>query len=204
VAVRSPPIDVPIVEVRTHLWYSWSAIAIAHEAEAVSEVRRLLREWETPGTERSLLVEMLPAMVAIVASADAIDALHADIAPYLEREADPRQPNTKWGYMLTTFQGGYRAANHWHPEFEWLFGTRGKAVHYIAETSALVRHPVLPTNVAPANATFSAKSATRAVDLLLDVLKAVLTGATAVEAAVRWARPMGPVASELAGMRVYR
>jgi hypothetical protein len=176
----------PTISIRTNLWFNWAMIAIEHETEAVRNVVALRDNWTAPGARRDILVEMHPAMVAIVASALSIDSLHADIAPALGREPNPRSSGKRAGYMLQTLTTAYPSVRKCTTDFDWLFRIRGDAAHFQGSDKGTVPHPDLPTNVAVENVMFSARSATRAVNVLFAIFGAVLTGATDVPKARDW------------------
>lgn len=64
-----------------------------------------------------------------------------------------------------------RRVNSWPAEFKWLYGFRDGNVHFeeIFRDESEIRHPVLG-GVSYERAAYTAESATRAVDLALDVL----------------------------------
>ena len=75
----------PAIMVKSNFWNNWARIAIAHAKEA----RQCRDQWKS-GTVRNIQPEMHASMVCVTAAAFAIDALHADIAPLVDRDPDPR------------------------------------------------------------------------------------------------------------------
>lgn len=59
--------------------------------------------------------------------------------------------------------------SRWRAELSWLFKLRGSAVHFTEDWKDSAPHP-LGNNAAPELVTYSAESAERAVNLLVDVL----------------------------------
>lgn len=115
----------PSVLIRTNLWYNWARIAVEHERDALEARAELKRVWKLPNASRDILTEMHPSMVAIVSCALAFDALHADVAPIVGRDPDPRRKGQRqWLYMLDTFKVAIPAAAKWHAELSWLIEQR--------------------------------------------------------------------------------
>lgn len=200
----------PRVQMKSNFWYNWAQIAVEHEQEAVAAREAAKLDWAEPAS-RNMGREMHAAMVAIVASALAFNALHGDVAPLVGREPDPRKANLsaakaklrppQWTYMLDTFAVGVPEAPAWEGELGWLFGTRDSAVHFQGDFEDPVPHPELPTNVSPENVTFSAESATRAVDLLLRIFKAVFGSGSDRSPIEVWGNRSRHVLAELEGLR---
>ena len=195
-------VPAPRVLMKTNLWYNWARIAVEHEREAVAAREELKRVWTLPHASRDILTEMHPSMVAIVACALAFDALHADVAPIVGRDHDPRgKGQRQWVYMLDTFKVAIPAAAKWHAELSWLIEQRDNAVHFQASTEEPVPHPELPTSVSPQNVEFSRETATRAVDLLFRIFGAVFAGLESDSPLALWGRERNHVLAELAQLR---
>lgn len=192
----------PTVLMKTNLWYNWARIAVEHEREAVAAREELKRVWTLPGASRNILTEMHPSMVAIVACALAFDALHADVAPIVGRNPDPRgKGQRQWVYMLDTFKVALPEAAKWHADLSWLIDQRDNAVHFQATTQEPVPHPELPTNVSPQNVEFSRETASRAVDLLFRIFGGVFADSQADSPLAQWGRDRRHVLAELAQLR---
>lgn len=192
----------PSVLIRTNLWYNWARIAVEHEREAVEARAELKRVWKLPNASRDILTEMHPSMVAIVSCALAFDALHADVAPIVGRDPDPRRKGQRqWLYMLDTFKVAIPAAANWHAGLSWLIEQRDSAVHFQASTDEPVPHPELPTSVSPQNVEFSRETASRAVDLLFRIFGAVFAGLESDSPLALWGRERSHVLAALAQLR---
>ena len=147
-------------------------------------------------------------MVAVTAVAFAIHALHADIAPLVGRDPDPRQGrhrggrrDPQWRYMFETLRSATPAAESWE-NLGWVFEQRDSAVHFHGEAHEPVWHPGLRTNIARENVAYSVESSERAVDFLVGVLTAILVpdpGCPAELAA--WGRARSHVLAELEALR---
>jgi hypothetical protein len=141
-------------------------------------------------------------MVCIVACALAFDALHADVAPIVGRDPDPRRKGQRqWVYMLETFKVALPTAAKWHAELSWLVSQRDNAVHFRGLNQEPVPHPELPTNVSPQNVEFSRETATRAVNLLFRILGAVSGGPESDSPLAKWGHDRRHVLAELERLR---
>lgn len=159
----------PKITMKSNFWNNWARIAIAHANDA----RRSRDEWKS-GALRNIQPEMHASMVCITAVAFAIDALHADVAPLVDRNPDPRsQGGRQWGYFLETFRRANPVARLWQNDLDWLFGLRHSAVHFQGVSREPVWHEDLGTNVAQENILFAVESAVRAVVFLMTVFGAI-------------------------------
>jgi hypothetical protein len=86
----------------------------------------------------------------------------------------------------------------WMRKLKWLFDLRGSSVHYRGMYEPPQLHP-LGMNVAPAQVTYTAENATRAVDLLLGILERCRDKPK--PPARDWSRGMGGAVDELVGRR---
>lgn len=184
----------PTILLKSNVWYNWAQIAITHEAESLAS----REDWHT-GRHQNILPEFHASLVTAVAVAFFFDALHAEIAPLLKREADRRG----WGYMRETFAVACSPPNGWQPDFEWLFRElRPHAVHSRPEQHEPLWHDALKTNLARENHDFSTESCTRAVDLMMGILGALFAGERAVDPAVRqWSADRRHILNELEKLR---
>jgi hypothetical protein len=131
------------------------------------------------GLSEALGQEMADAMVAVCASAFAVEAIIGAIA----RIAIP-QIAAKWekpGQLPKTAgrvrevlksaigsqPAAHAIADRWEPVYEY----RSKAVHFLETPAAPAAHPV-GTNTAPENVRYNAEAARGATELLLDTLRA--------------------------------
>jgi hypothetical protein len=186
----------PMVTMKSALWYLWARIAIEHEAEAHRHraAARGAKEW-------NLLPEMLASMVATCAAAFAVSALHSELAPLIERLPDPRPRGKLWAYQRETYRLACSPSKGWQSVFEWLMAdVRPLAVHFIGEEHESVPHPELPTNVSRETAIFTAESAKRAVDLVMNLFGAVIDG-RAVARVSAWGEKHKPSLAQLTELR---
>ncbi len=192
----------PTVLLKTNLWYNWARIAVEHDREAVAAREELKRVWTLPTPPGTSFRRCNPSMVAIVACALAFDALHADVAAIVGRDPDPRgKGQRQWVYMLDTFKVAIPEAAKWHAELSWLIEQRDNVVHFQGSTEQPVPHPELPTNVSPQNIEFSRETASRAVNLLFVIFRAVFAGAESDSPLANWGHDRRHVIDELDALR---
>jgi DNA-directed RNA polymerase subunit RPC12/RpoP len=154
----------------TNVWATWLRIAIdraraarAARADAVSDpamqAEHLAREFEG-------------SMVAIAASAHALDALYGSSAvPASVRDRfkgkRPGRRNTIREALKAPFDTG-PMNDRWVVEFDWLFDLRDDAAHAEETLQPSVPHPI-GSNVSHEWATYRVEAAERAVGFVLDV-----------------------------------
>jgi len=161
------------VAISVPFWLYWARIAIRHEREA--KAHRKMAEMHRGDPGMDLVAETEASMVAITASAHAIDALYGKLvdgikmpSEIVERWAKSR-PSRKNKLLQALAVHVDIDPQQWQREFDWLFDiARDKAVHHGERPNETVRHP-LGMSVAPEMVTYSMESATRAVNLILDV-----------------------------------
>lgn len=198
------------VRIKSHFWIDWSEIAIAHEQEA----RYARHDLYPADPSAGLTAEKQASMIAVSASAHSVDALYGELKDriplhphaleaWAEKRAKGEGPsrhsiifeNLKRGFVL-----GART-NTWPRELDWLFGLRDGVVHFQDEFHAPVPHPV-GTNTSRWNVTYSLESASRAVDLLLEVLETCVTSPrTDLREVMRWASDMADAVQRLVAAR---
>lgn len=189
VVVRPEPVQLrlsvnaPTILMKSNLWYVWAMIAIAHEAESLAH----RAEWKSG--KQNIEPEYHASLVTAVAVAFTFDALHAELAPIVGRDADPQVRGKVWSYMRETIAKACSPPKGWRTEFEWLFRElRPQAVHSRPQTHQPIWHEGLQTNLTRENHLFSAESCTRAVDLMMNVFTALLGDSSKVDPAVQqWA-----------------
>jgi hypothetical protein len=174
---------------------NWARIAVEHEAEAW----RGRTEWKE---RHELEVEFHASLTSVTAAAFSLEALNGGLAPRLGR--DPRPDRKRWPYMRETYAIACSPSRKWQNEFEWLFAdARPRAVHFIPKQHEPIFHPGLNTSIAEENHLFSAESTTRAVDLMVDVLRALLApGKKRAQAIEEWSHQTVHVLDELTALRV--
>jgi hypothetical protein len=181
--------------VRTSLVWQWAQIAVRHEAEAYEA-----RAGGEVGNE-----ELQASMVCIAATAFALDAIyaeHREVVPCEERNGWREQRTARWKQIFETLRRVFALRGVLRDEFKWLFERdelgRDFLVHPDAEFRDPVDHPLLPNTTAE-RGLLRAENATRAVNLLMEVLDVSLR-ARGPEAR-EWARRNTGV---IEGLRVLR
>jgi hypothetical protein len=169
------------IQMRSRLFLYWSRIAVREEA--ASWAARQEAEDERSRSASAQIAGFLQreqdaALVAICAAAFALDAFYGDLN---ELQLVPAQVKTIWrlkrtprhAQVLETLKRGYkvgRVSKAWSNELEWLFGLRDSAVHFEGHFAETALHP-MGTGISADVAEFSPESSTRAVDLMMAVLK---------------------------------
>jgi hypothetical protein len=182
-----------------HLWLSWLQIASDHTRAAEHERARslqLAQAGEDPGPARTR--EMQNAMVAISASAHAIDGLYGEIkllipVPDALVQTWEESDTPRSGRLSETFKIGCRLGdrtNRWPRQLKALYKHRDRLVHHVLELKPAVAHPGDPLiRVGQDMADYTLDTARESVDLAYDVALAVLQRAKAPEL-IRWAQGM--------------
>jgi hypothetical protein len=161
------------IRISTRLMLHWSQIAVAQERRAL-EARRTLEEAQRAGEGLALDLELHPAMIAVAGAAHALEALYGEIAelvqpPNVETWERTRR-HGRWAEVQGAFALGFEIEpSRWRSELAQLFRLRNAIVHPRTVFRASEAHP-LGVNTAPEYVAYSAEAATKAVDLLLDVL----------------------------------
>lgn len=170
----------PRVPMSTSFLAQWINIALKQEAIAREDRERA----NAAGEDRQRWIEAVQdelqaSMVAISASAHAIDALYGttrdliDLPPgTVERWTENRTP--RGGQILETLKCACELRRHaarWGGEFSWLFDLRDSAVHHESPLNEPVPHPGDPTgsHVAKELADYELGAATRATNLAVEV-----------------------------------
>jgi hypothetical protein len=169
------------VAIKSRMWLTWARLATRSEAQSHEARSRMIeRKQKAVGEAAELLVEEFePALISVVSAAFAIDALYGAIRGMCAVPPDLAQSWSgnrvpRHAQILETLKLGFsvgRKAQRWTTNFEWLFGARDNAAHPIEEFKEPSLHPVLG-GVAPVYIAYSPETATRAVDLMLDVFSA--------------------------------
>jgi hypothetical protein len=172
--------EVPSVRIlmRTHLWMSWTRIALDHEAMAKAAREELEQAAPEDRDGFMLQKEADAAQVATCAAAFALEAFSRQLDELVtvppttlaawQRNRPPADRRVLELLKLAVDSAGLVVA--WRRELAWLFEIRGGAVHYRGATEPVQAHP-LGMNVSVAQVTSSSENATRAVDLLLGIME---------------------------------
>ncbi len=137
--------------------------------------------------------EMHPAMIAITATAHALDGLYDQIRGFAPARRKGRPARQR--LILETIRECFNVSKHWKGwlvQFDWLDGLRDPAVHPEHKAGPVVQHPSGWGGTAPEYVDYSAANAEKALVLLDDVLR---TCAENPKPATReWAEGTGRVA----------
>jgi hypothetical protein len=167
-------LSTPSVVITTHLWPTWMRIAIDRARVARDARAEAVKGGLGNETAKWMRIEFEAAVVAVAASAHALDALYGStVIPPVVRarwvEKDTKRPGKIREALKLVFATG-PMNTPWVSEFKWLFDLRDAAVHAEEIPKASVPHPV-GTNTASEQVDYSTESATRAVELALSVLR---------------------------------
>lgn len=199
------------LKIKSHFWIDWAEIAIENEVAA----RRARHEVYPQDASKGLHAEKHAGMVAVSASAHALDALYGelgDIIPlpgwlaqaWAAKRAKTGKGPARHTRIVETFKLGFslgKAAANWPRRFEELFDRRDAAVHFKEDFHTPVPHPV-GTNTAASNVIYSLETAESAVDLLLEVLsECVKRARPQIPEVVKWAGDLTATVERLVTMR---
>lgn len=185
-----------------HLWPIWAGIAIDEERSAHAARAEILAIAQLPGQQGlgdALSKELRPSLVSIAAASHCLDALYGVLAAMVidkkTRDAwkRKREAGDPVGYrkVIEALNRAVTLDNQtrkrWRGELKWLFGWRNFAVHYREEASAPVPHPSSTTNSSDIYVHYSAETATRAVNLVLEILDRATTVPRNKPGVIKWA-----------------
>jgi len=161
------------IEVLTPLWPRWTEVAFEHAAEARAALHRGLGKPDRRDRAGDIGAELKASMIAVSASAHALDALFGNVKAHLEA-AGVAVPSPKKRPMevLETLKLGFGFSGDPRErarEFKWLFDLPDSAVHYREDLAAPAEHES-GLYVGPGAAGFNNETANRAGLLLADVL----------------------------------
>jgi hypothetical protein len=156
------------------LWLQWGEIAVEREGSARAARAELVAQHHHGQTySPALYDEFLAAIVAISAAAHALDALYGQLITTAIKSAGPKTGAGREAHIRECLKRRFHTGKrdqHWVAEFGWLFSLRDAAVHAEERPLPGVPHPSGVCNSGQMNADYSADTAMRAVDLLVDVL----------------------------------
>jgi hypothetical protein len=167
----------PGIQVQTRLLAHWGFIAIDQEQLAHS-AREAYVEREAAGEPgHSIDNELKPAIIGVAAAAHGLDALYGEIREL----ALPEELRMKWKdacarparprQIHEALKHGFKiSAQRWFLDLDWLFDLRDFAVHPVTSFGAPAEHPA-GFHAAKEYGMYTCEAATRAVDLLLDVVR---------------------------------
>jgi hypothetical protein len=151
----------------------WFRIALEHERAALDARDRAIAAPDG-STEMGQAFddELNAAMVAIAASAFAIDAIYTTLSDKLGPDERPRASD-RVGYIVETLKVALdlsKRSQTWQSMIPALFDQRDELVHFRGRPYESVMHPTGKSGVSRENVTFTAEAATHAVAVALDVL----------------------------------
>lgn len=191
VGVRIGPVG---IRVKTIFWIWWAEVAIEQERLAHEARAAYVAAHDSAEGSRYLSHEGRAALVTLTACAAALDAMFGAVAKLVPAVRTDNRGTT----ILETFKGAFKTGpqnRRWSDEIAWLFDQRGSAAHFSETESTPQPHPTGLTNVSQENIDYSAESAKRAVDLLLDVLDVCTSSPK--PSTTSWAKDFRPSAERL-------
>jgi hypothetical protein len=174
------------ISIGTPVWLHWLRIAKAQTA--------LARAAAAKAPAGRVTDEMYPAMIAITATAHALDGLYDQIrllAPPRPKGGRPKRQRL----ILETLKQCFSIGKYWKGwliEFDWLDQLRDPAVHPEHKTGPVVVHPSGWGNFAAEYVDYSAANAEKVLALLEDVLRTCV--ANPKPASREWAEGSGKTA----------
>jgi hypothetical protein len=207
-AVGIVTVSTPSILITTCLWPTWMRIAIDRARVASHARTEAAKDRPHNETAEWMRIEFEASVVAVAASAHALDALYGTtvIPPAVRahwNEKGTRRHSKIREALKQVFVTGV-VNSEWATELKWLFGLRDAAAHATERPKPPVPHP-LGTNTAPEQVDYSTESATKAVDLALSVLRwCVDHPRPNLADAVQWAEVNKPTVSQLEAERAER
>ena len=191
----------PSILITTHLWLVWLRIAI-ERAKVARHARDQIMSSGGQGDASWMDQEFEASVVAVAASAHALDALYGSIViPQSLRDrwpqrGGPPRPSKIREALKQPFDTG--PVNHkWIREFDELFDLRDAAAHAEEAPKPSVPHPI-GSNTSPEYVNYSVESAEQAVTFALSVFRwCVDHPRRNLPEAVRWATTTRPTIENL-------
>jgi hypothetical protein len=177
------------------LWLVWSRLAVEHAAiaEAARESDRVIDAVSLALQNPSSTIEDYldsddprptegtaefdASLIAIVASAVAVDGLYGSVKPLIN---PPASTATRPRQIIETLKLGFsigRESHRWLPELDWLFDVRDVAVHHAEELRPMtIVRVTAETVLVSSNEAwyFSAPNAHRAANLCAEIIDVCL------------------------------
>ena len=166
------------VQLKHSLWVTWSELAIEHEAVARAARSRAVSASGPADRSDPMEDEFRASLQAVTTAALALDALYVpvkELAPRVSASTVPvcpRKRTARPARIREALKQAFRVGklnDRWVQEFKWLFRLRDGAVHYRESAEDPAPHP-RGMSVSKAHSTYCAEAATRAVNLLMEVL----------------------------------
>jgi DNA-directed RNA polymerase subunit RPC12/RpoP len=184
-----------------HLWLAWLRIAI----ERARVARRARAEIMSRGGKREIASlmrqEFEASVVAVAASAHALDALYGStVISQNLRDQWKQKGSKRHGKIREALKQVFDTGpvnDQWVSDFAWLFDLRDAAAHAEESPKKPVPHPI-GTNTAPEQVDYSVESAERAVAFALSVFRwCVDHPRSNLPGAVQWATAAHSALEEL-------
>jgi hypothetical protein len=162
------------IRVAAHMWVHWAHVSIGAAKEARA-AREEIIEAHRAGGPVPIDKELRPSIVAVTASAHALDALYAELKPLVVPESVSetwqRKRPVRRNQIHETFQLAFRiSAQEWRSEFAWLFGLRDDAVHPSFAFEVPTPTHLEELHAAREYSVFTTDAADRAVAILIEVI----------------------------------
>jgi hypothetical protein len=194
---RAPGIAVTLRQV---MWVRWMEVAVQHELEAKLAYQDILR---TPNGD-SLLNEFRASLVAVTASAYAIEGVYGEIKYFIPPQRRQDRDKRLASAFGMAFGLSAQDAEWSSDELRWLFGLRDSAVHPYTESEVPAAHPA-GVNTGIEHSRFNAYTSQRAVNLSMTVLAfAARPPAPLSRWVERWADDRAPHHDRVDSLRVDR
>jgi hypothetical protein len=200
-AVAVASVGTPSILITTNLWLTWIRIAIGHAREARHARTEAAKDRPSNETSDWMRIEFEASVVAVAAAAHALDALYGStVVPQAARAQRVDKGTRRHGKIREALKQVFDTGavnSRWVIEFEWLFDLRDAAAHAEESPRPPVSHP-LGTSTAAEHVVYSTENATKAVELVLSVLRwCVDHPRPNLSDAVQWARIHQPTMSGL-------
>jgi hypothetical protein len=157
------------------LWISWSRIAIKQESAALSARQRataLNQEGRYCGDE--LNEELEAVLVAITASANALEAVYGGLLARAPSLVPPDNTRPDWRKIVLALEGCFeldpQKVESWRTQFERLFAIKRNAIVHFKEPSRTLEVHPLGLRTSPEHCEYTLEEGELSVELLLDVL----------------------------------
>ena len=164
-------------------------------------MKRLYDDGDSSAASQLLSQEFRASIVAISASAHALDALYGStVIPQTAHKLGQNRRGNIREALKRVFDTG-KVNTPWVAQFEWLFEMRDAAAHAQEEALPPEPHPVVG-NTGQAHARYTVESADRAVDFALSVFRwCVDHPRPKPPGTAKWAADMTPTVTQLEAQR---
>lgn len=196
------------IQIKSNFDIKWFRIALDHERAAIDARNRAIAAPEgSREMGEAFDDELKAAMVAIAASAFAIDAMYSTLWDMLDASARPTfgEGVKRPGRIVETFKVALelgKRGHEWQSSIPALFDQRDELVHFRGRSYEAMMHPTGKSNVSRENLTYTVEATARAIDLALEVLTTAYTSPRRKHAGlVKWSESAAHVPAFLDGER---